>query len=752
MIDKATVKKILDAADIVEVVGDYVNLTRRGANYMGLCPFHNERTPSFSVSPSRGICHCFSCGKGGSPVNFIMEKEGINYHDALLHLARKYGIKVEEHELSDEERAEQSMREGMLVVSEWAMKQFEDNLKSPDGQAIALSYLYGRGITQAAIDRFHLGYALDKSRDLFDKAIKAGFEQNTLIATGLCGISSRDNSPYDRFRGRVIFPIMSASGKAIAFGGRGIKGEVAKYINSPESLIYRKSNELYGIYQAKNAIVRQKKCYLVEGYLDVIGMWQSGMENTVASSGTSLTDGQIALIHRFAENVTLIYDGDAAGIKASLRGIDLLLSHKLDIKVLLLPDGDDPHSFSLKHSPEEFRAYIEQNEEDFIAFKTRILMSDTASGTASGRAAAIHSIVTSIASVPDMIKRSLYIQETAIRLNVPEKILTIEVGKALEETNAALRKRRQLNIIEQQRQEQELAKAAGLNKGNAQEPANISANAQGPAQAMLFNPQQEANNTQQTLQIDARLTHDNNNPLSQVEQNLIEYVIKYGMVAFCETEEPGQWISVADYVKAEMDSDNMSFSIALYRTIFDRILEMSEEYFAAEADKAKELQLQQSKEHETWCAEVAVQGMSMTEIEVKEKAFTENQQQEFQRIIDNFAIDFIGRRLGSDPDDDVRKFVLKTITPKYTLSKYHSKNVHVASERERLTDLVPRAIFEWKDAILSGMFTDIQKQIAAAAVAKDNVALEQLIMKLQQISNIRREIAKNIGERIITPR
>lgn len=741
MIDKATVKRILDTADIVEVVGDYVNLTRRGANYMGLCPFHNERTPSFSVSPSRGICHCFSCGKGGSPVNFIMEKEGINYHDALLHLARKYGIKVEERELSDEERAEQSKRESMLVVSEWAMKQFEENLKTPDGQAIALSYLYGRGITQAAINKFHLGYALDKGTALYDKAIRTGYEADALTATGLCGLSSKDNRPYDRFKGRVIFPIMSASGKTIAFGGRGIKGEAAKYINSPESLIYRKSNELYGIYQAKNAIVRQKKCYLVEGYLDVIGMWQSGMENTVASSGTSLTDGQIALIHRFAENVTLIYDGDAAGIKASLRGIDLLLSHKLDIKVLLLPDGDDPHSFSIKHTPEEFRAYIEQHEEDFIAFKTRILMSDTAAGTASGRAAAIHSIVTSIASVPDMIKRALYIRETAIRLDVSEKILTIEVGKALEDTNAALRKRRQLNRIEQERQDQELAKAAGLTA--AAQPST-------PAATIPTDNNPQTSSYGKT--VDSRLTRSNNNPLQLVEQNLIEYIIKYGMTAFCETDEPGQWISVADYVKAEMDSDDMVFSIPLYKTIFERILSMSDEYFAAEAIKVEEIHQKQLKEHDEWCSEIALHGLSMTEIDIKEKAFAEHQEKELQEIIDSFASDFIGRRLGSDPDDAIRKFVLKTITPKYTLSKYHSKSVHVSSERERLTDLVPRAIFEWKDAILSGMFADTQRQISAATLANDSDKIDELVVKLQQISNIRREISKNIGERIITPR
>ena len=358
MIDKATVKRIIDVADIVEVVGDYVHLVKRGSNYMGLCPFHNEKTPSFSVNRQRNICKCFSCGKGGSPVNFIMEKEGVNYHDALLHLAKKYGIKVEERELTDEEREQQSERESMLVVNEWAMRQMESNLtESEEGKTVGLQYLYQRGITKEAIAKFHLGYAIDKGQDLYDKAIKSGYDIKHLKSVGLCG-ESQQGRYYDRFRGRVIFPVHNPAGKVIAFGGRGIKGEPAKYINSPESQIYVKSNELYGIYQAKTSIIRQNKCYLVEGYMDVIGMWQSGMENVVASSGTSLTDGQIALIHRFTENVTLIYDGDAAGIKASIRGIDLLLSHNLNVKVLLLPDGEDPDSFSRNHTPEEFREYI----------------------------------------------------------------------------------------------------------------------------------------------------------------------------------------------------------------------------------------------------------------------------------------------------------------------------------------------------------------------------------------------------------
>lgn len=732
MIDKATVKKILDAADIVEVVSDYVHLTKRGANYMGLCPFHNERTPSFSVSPARGICHCFSCGKGGSPVNFIMEKEGVNYHDALIHLAKKYGIKVEERELSDAERAEQSKRESMLVAGEWAMQQFEKNLRdTEEGRDVGLSYLYSRGITQGAIDKFHLGYALDKPGVLYEAAKKQGFDPEILLETGICGKSSRDGRIYDRFKGRVIFPVISPSGKVIAFGGRGIKGEAAKYINSPESLIYRKSNELYGIYQAKNAIVRQKKCYLVEGYMDVIGMWQSGMENTVASSGTSLTDGQIALIHRFTENVTLIYDGDAAGVKASLRGIDLLLSHKLDIKVLLLPDGEDPDSFSRKHTPEEFRQYVADHEEDFIAFKTRTLLAGTRSGSAAERAEAVRSIVTSIASVPDLVKRSMYIQETSRVMKVSERILTVEVGKALGETAERLRRQRQISRIQNENPDTQ-TRPAPTETTPAPEAEPIR-----PVDQRLVRPRKEAN------------------PLAFVEKSVIEYVIKYGMVPFCATSAPDgseYSINVVEFVRDELAEDKMSFTTPVYARAFERIMSLIPAYIEEESAMLAELDLRHKQEFEKRCAELGASSLSMAEIETKEKEFSEACDKEREDAVISFASDYIGHTLGSDPDDELRRLVLSVITPKYTLSKYHNKNVHVPTEQERLSDLVPRALYEWKDALLADLYRKTQDELRDKTAAADNSGIEELIKRLQQISDLRRQVAKTIGERIVTPR
>lgn len=724
MIDKATVRKILDTADIVEVVSDYVNLTRRGSNYMGLCPFHNERTPSFSVSPSRGICHCFSCGKGGSPVNFIMEKEGINYHDALLHLAAKYGIKVEERELTDEERERQSLRESMLVANEWAMNRFRENMNATqEGRDIGLQYFYQRGLTQEAIDKFKLGYALDRSTDLYEAAMRQGFELDTLRAVGLCGVGGRDNRPYDRFRGRVIFPILNSAGKVIAFGGRGIKGEAAKYINSPESPVYNKSNELYGIFQAKNAIVRHKKCFLVEGYMDVIGMWQSGLENVVASSGTSLTDGQIALLHRFTEDVTLIYDGDAAGIKASLRGIDLLLSHNLDIKILLLPDGDDPDSFARKHTPEEFRAYVAANEVDFITFKTRTLLSGNENNP-SARALAVANIVESLACISDLIKRTLYIQQCSQMMNLPENMLTAEVAKARTQVAMKLRQQRDRNRIE-------ATTPAPQEQAAPQSPVKPT-----PAPTIA--------------------TPAVNPLLAQVEKNAISYIVKYGMTDFCqkfdENNEPSGWVKVVEFIKEELGYDNITFSNPLYLKTFRRILQLIEPFEEEARHETENIKQALSAEHESWVQQLTTRAISMQELEEAEKDYRTKEAEKLHNLQNEFAASYIGKTLGSDPDDDIRRLVLAFITPRYTLSKYHSKNVHIETEAERLTELVPRAICEWKDAILAVRYRQTQAELKEASTQGDLSRLEQLMEELKNIADLRREIAKTIGERILSPK
>ena len=378
MIDQPTIDRITEAAQIQDVVGDYVTLRKRGVNLLGLCPFHGEKTPSFTVSPAKGIFKCFGCGKGGNSVHFIMEHEQLNYTDALKYLARKYHIEVQERELSPEEMAVRNDRESMFLVNEFAQKHFTSTLHNHiDGKSIGLAYFRERGFRDDIVQKFQLGYSLEQ-RDAFTQAaLKAGYNKEYLVKTGLT-LENESGQTTDRFRGRVMFPVHSLSGKVVAFGGRILKKDdkMAKYVNSPESEIYHKSNELYGIYFSKQAIVKQERCFLVEGYTDVISMHQSGIENVVASSGTSLTPGQIRLIHRFTENVTVIYDGDAAGIKASIRGIDLLLEEGLNIKVLLLPDGDDPDSFARKTNASDFIEYVERNASDFIRFKTNLLLND----------------------------------------------------------------------------------------------------------------------------------------------------------------------------------------------------------------------------------------------------------------------------------------------------------------------------------------------------------------------------------------
>ena len=412
MIDQATIDRINDAAQIVDVVSDYVTLRRRGVNMIGLCPFHNEKTPSFTVSPAKGIFKCFGCSEGGNSVHFIMKQEQLSYYEALKFLAKKYHIEVRERELSDEEQAARNDRESMLLVNEFAQKYFTNTLHHHiDGKAIGLGYLRERGFRDDIILKFQLGYCLDE-RDAFTKsAVNAGYNKDFLVKTGLT-IEGENNYVADRFRGRVMFPVHSLSGKVLAFGGRVLKKDekTAKYVNSPESEIYHKSNELYGIYFAKQSIVKHDRCFLVEGYTDVISMHQSGIENVVASSGTSLTPGQIRLIHRFTENVTVLYDGDPAGIKASIRGIDLLLEEGLNIRVLLLPDGDDPDSFSRKHNASDFIEFVNQHSVDFMQFKTNLLLHDAGNDPIK-RASLVQDIVRSIAMIPNQIIRSEYVKE-----------------------------------------------------------------------------------------------------------------------------------------------------------------------------------------------------------------------------------------------------------------------------------------------------------------------------------------------------
>ncbi len=432
MIPKETVDLIIDSSRIDEVVGEFVALKKRGASMIGLCPFHNEKTPSFNVSPARGIYKCFGCGKGGNSVNFVMEHEHLSYPEALRWLAKKYNIEIHEEKKTDEQQQRDNERESLFLVSGFAQKHYSKNLhETEEGKAIALSYFRERGFRQDIIEKFQLGYSPETWRDLTDAALAAGYKIEYLVKAGLT-IQNEENKEkyFDRFHGRVIFPIHNASGRVIGFGGRTLKTDkkVAKYINSPETEIYHKSNVLYGLYFAKKQIIQDDVCYLVEGYTDVTSMHQAGIENVVASSGTSLTVDQIRLIRRYTNNITILYDGDPAGIKASFRGIDLILEEGMNVRVLLFPNNDDPDSYSKKVSNEEFKSFIRENTKDFIAFKTELLSADTQNDPIK-KAGLIHDIVNSIALIPDAITRSVYVKDCSRILDIEEQTLLNELNK-----------------------------------------------------------------------------------------------------------------------------------------------------------------------------------------------------------------------------------------------------------------------------------------------------------------------------------
>lgn len=758
MIDRATVERIKNTADIVDVVSDYVHLVRRGANYMGLCPFHNERTPSFSVNKQRNFCYCFSCKKGGSPVNFIMEKEGLSYHEALLHLARKYGIEVVERELTDEERERQSAREAMFVANEWAMRKMQDDMTGTDeGRDVGLQYFTQRGVTDEAIKAFHLGYALDRGNALTEAAKKAGFRIEVLKQLGLVG-TSQQGRDYDRFRGRVIFPILNTAGKVIAFGGRDLKGGLAKYINSPESELYKKSNELYGIHQAKSAIVSEGKCFLVEGYMDVIGMWQSGMKNVVASSGTALTDGQIAMIHRFTENITLIYDGDAAGIKASLRGIDMLLSHKLNVKVLLLPDGDDPDSFARKHTPEEFRKYVEDHETDIIRYKAQVML-NTVKKDPQTRIAAVNSVVESIAHIPDQVSRDVYVQECSGILGMPEQTIAKSVAKA----RAALvdkirreRTRREYSIssVSAPASERTISTAHQVVGSSEDQSPDISVNSASD-NAEVSPDLSSANPT-------GSVTRPQDSPLYPLEYAVIKYCVRYAFLHFCDyvdeaepgLTEQGKMVSlnVLQYVAEELADSEMSFSIPIFNRVFTLLNDMKPDFDAFLNARTAELDENLEKLRTEGYDRIRNMDISVAEINREEKKLEDDITARRSMAIRELTKDYPGRILGSHEDEQIRQLALELIFEKHHLSNIYLKDGNTESEEDRLNMLLVRAIDEWKNELINLRIKDLFQKFRQIAGKGDTVLEQKLQAELAQLMNMRSEMAKCIGERIILNR
>ncbi|MCF8345662.1 MAG: DNA primase [Bacteroidales bacterium] len=528
MISQETVNKIFDTVDIVEVISDYVTLKKSGTNYKGLSPFTNEKTPSFMVSPSKGIFKDFSSGKGGNAVGFLMEHEKLSYPEALQYLARKYNIPIEETELTPEDIQQRNERESMLAVTQYAQKFFTEQLYSAEGKAVGLSYLRQRGFRDDIIEKFHLGYSPEERKALTNQAIKAGYKKEFLVKTGLT--IEKEDYVFDRFAGRIIFPIHGISGNVIGFGGRTLHSDknIAKYLNSPESDIYHKSRVLYGLYQAKKSIVNSNRCFLVEGYTDVIALHQAGIENVVSSSGTALTPEQIRLIKRFTENITILYDGDEAGLKASFRGIDMILEEGLNVKVLLFPEGEDPDSFSQGRSSSEFIEFINTHEQDFITFKTQVLIADTKNDPIK-RANMITDIVRSVAVIPDGIKRSVYLKECSLMLSTEEAVLYNEVNK-----------------IRQRRREQDWKK-------------------------------ERTSPDQLVVPVQPTVPSFVQNVFSEIEEReIIYFLLKFGNRSLKLSGAERSDISVAQYIIREIQNDELQFTNLVYELVFEDVKAITE--------------------------------------------------------------------------------------------------------------------------------------------------------------------------------
>ena len=665
MIDQATIDRILDAAQIVEVVSDFVTLRKRGVNYVGLCPFHNEKTPSFSVSPSKGLCKCFSCGKGGNAVHFIMEHEQMSYTEALRYLAKKYNIEIKERELTNEEKEVQSNRESMFIVNNFARDYFQNILKNHvDGRSIGLAYFRQRGFRDDIIDKFQLGFSTEGRDALAQEALRKGFKQEFLVKTGLC-YETDDHKLRDRFWGRVMFPVHTLSGKVVAFGGRVLSTEnkkLAKYVNSPESEIYHKSNELYGIYFAKQAIVKQDRCFLVEGYTDVISMHQSGVENVVASSGTSLTPGQIRLIHRFTNNITVLYDGDMAGIKASIRGIDMLLEEGMNIKVCLLPDGDDPDSFARKHNATEFQNFIQEHETDFIRFKAQLLMEDAGKDPMK-RAELINDIVRSIAVIPEAIVRDVYIKECGQLLRIEDKLLVSEVAK-----------RRELQA----------------EKGNKPIASNNAPTPQPGEMPPPFPPEEmEADTYQSFIPQEGKEGQE----FYKYERLIIQMIVRYGEKVMCNlTDEEGNEVpvTVVEYVINDLKEDELAFHNPLHRRI-----------------------LSEASEH------------------IHDQEFASE------------------RFFVAHPDPKISTIATELASDRYQLSKYHSKTQKLVTDEERLYEMVPMLMINFKNAIVAEELKHIMYALQDPSIANDNAQCDAVMQRYKEMKEIQNLMAKRLGDRVV---
>jgi DNA primase len=676
MIDYATIERIQSAAQITDVVSDFMTLRKRGINYVGLCPFHEDKTPSFYVSPAKNICKCFACGEGGTPLHFIMKHEQLSYVDALKYLAKKYGIEVKETELTDEQKQAQGDRESMFILNTYAQKSFTANLfENLEGKTVGLSYFRERGFRDDIIKKFQLGYSLE-NRDAFTRqALKAGYKKTYLEKTGLT-ITGENDYMADRFRGRVMFPVHTLSGKVVSFGGRILKKEkdakLAKYINSPESEIYHKSNELYGIFFARQAIAKQDRCFLVEGYTDVISMHQAGIENVVASSGTALTHEQIRLIHRLTNNITVIYDGDSAGIKAAIRGINLLLEAGLNIKIVLLPDGEDPDSFARKQNAASFNEFIKENETDFVRFKAGLLMKEAGNDPIK-KSQMITEIVDTIAIISEEIIRSLYVKECSRITDVDEGTL--------------------IRAIAKKRQELQLQKKKTLypeveNQDGSKTPVEDQ-----------IHPQDSPQNY-------SGFNFGKTSSLDKYEQTILRYVIRYGEIDMANQKEDEDGLGapkkkedlkkeepvfVIEYIKEELDADQLKFKNPVYQQII-------------------------------------------------EEAYAKYKEPEFKAepYFKNHA------------DPVISKIAVDLSTDQYIISKIHSKYKKVPKEVQNLFDTVPYVVTNYKNTLLQNKIDEINVSIKEAEKNNDSEQVILLMKELTSCMQKKKTFATHLRERIIT--
>ena len=692
MIPQSTIDRIIDAANIVDVVSDYVTLRRAGASYKGLCPFHDDKTPSFSVSPARGVCKCFSCGKGGNPVHFIMEMEQMNYVEALKHLAKKYGITVEEEQMTDEQRQHLNERESMFAVNEWAANYFSQTMQNhQDGRAIGLAYFRSRGFRDDIITKFRLGFCLDAPNAMSDEAKAKGYNEKYLIDTGLC--VKRDNGTiYDRFRGRAMFPWIAGNGKGVAFGGRALdtrtKGVSQKYVNSPDSSIYHKAHELYGIFQAKKMIAKEDMVYMVEGYTDVLAMHQCGIENVVANSGTALNEAQIHLLHRFTNNITLIYDGDEAGIHAATRSTDMLLAEGMNVKILLLPDGDDPDSFSRKHNAQEFKEYVDAHQTDFILFKTNLLLKD-AQRDPIKRAQLTEDIVKSIAVIPDEIIRSTYVHECGIEEGI-------------------------------------LMRGANKNRAAILENLKKEAQRERDRQARLLNNELErqSNNEAQTegAPIDS-FTPSDIPPLDNEDYPPAELL-------------PGENTSIAAPTITTKQNQTEQRFYGLERLMMTLITRYGEQLIEGEGANGEKKQ--------TTLAEYVQGDLNYDGITLRSPLYAKMLSLTCQHIHeDGFTA---SKFLLNNQEEDISREAADLINERYQLSK---GNQMTQSEEQLKVAYISRLLLDYKNAIVEEELKQCNADLTRPEVKNDITKTLEIMQRIKELSEIQRKIARYLGDRVV---